>query len=141
MKHLLAAFLLLAACRPQPPVAAIAPPPETLDARLVRDDFTFAQWRATLGREPTPADLATLLDALAAARKQAPGRAFALEQDGELRLRVLRTPKVQAKGMVVLGIAPPEGVPDVKQLLHTEPGDNCPVCRMRAQMEKAGNGL
>jgi hypothetical protein len=26
--------------------------------------------------------------------------------------------------------------PDLRQLLHTAPGDNCPICRQRALMQK-----
>ena len=64
-------------------------------------------------------------------------------KDGELRLRALRQPLVRAKAMQLFGMSAPEGVPvpQLNQLLHTAPGDNCPICRMRAQMEQAGNGL
>lgn len=135
MKRALLLAVIFAACRPQPP--------ETLAARLVREDFTFAQWRATLGREPLPADLIALLDALDTTQKETPGRTFALAQDAELRQRALRSPELRAKAMQVLGMAAPDGVPlpTMDQLLHTAPGDNCPVCRERTRMQNAGNGL
>ena len=31
--------------------------------------------------------------------------------------------------------------PDIGQLLHTTPGDNCPICRQRAEMQPSPNGL
>jgi len=45
--------------------------------------------------------------------------------------------------MQLYGMTLPDGLvaPDLQQLLHTKPGDNCPICRMRAQMPDAGNGL
>ncbi|MEQ1858355.1 MAG: hypothetical protein ABMA13_00305 [Chthoniobacteraceae bacterium] len=134
MKRLFFIALLLAACRP--------PVPETLAARLLREDFTFAEWRATLGREPAAADLGALLDALTEAHAQAPDRMLKLAQDGEFRQRTLRTSEVRAQAMRVFGLDVPDGVPaGINQLLHTQPGDNCPVCRMREQTQKANNGL
>lgn len=135
MKRLLPLALLLLGCQ--------RTVPETLAARLSREDFNFAQWRATLGREPLPPDLIALLDALDAAQKEAPGRTFALAQDAELRQRALRSPELRAKAMQVLGMAAPDGVqlPTMDQLLHTAPGDNCPICRERTRMQNAGNGL
>lgn len=143
MRVLLSIALLLTACRPQPPAASPTPPPETLDARLARTNFTFAEWRTALGREPLAPDLDTLLDALASAKQAAPQKTFALMDDAELRRAALRTPEVRAKAMQVLGLNVPDGVPvpEVSQLLHTKPGDNCPVCKMRAKAENAGNGL
>lgn len=146
MKRLWAIAMLLAACGPPPPQAVIAPtpttpPPETLTARLLREDFTFAQWHTTLGREPSTAELTALLDALAAAQREQPQRKLALAEDAELRRRALRAPDLRAKAMEVFGMTAPEGVPlpTMDQLAHTKPGDNCPICRMRAQAESAAN--
>ena len=115
-----------------------------LTALLLLEDVTFAKWRDFLGREPDPKEVGTAIDALALAKRLAPDKSFALAQDADLRLRALRQPLVRAKAMQIFGIAAPEGVPvpDVQQLLHTRPGDNCAICRMRAQMEQQpGNGL
>jgi hypothetical protein len=119
-------------------------PTAQLTALLLLEDVTFAKWREFLGHEPDPKEVATAVDALALAKQLAPDKSFALAQDADLRLRALRQPLVRAKAMQLFGIAAPEGVPvpDVQQLLHTRPGDNCPICRMRAQMEQQpGNGL
>lgn len=139
------ALLLLAACGPKPSAALVVPTPtpapETLIARLLRENFTFAQWHASLGHEPTPAELTALLEALATAQREQPDRKLALTDDAELRRRALRAPEVRAKAMEVFGMTAPDGVPlpTVDQLMHTQPGDNCPICRMRAQAEKAAN--
>jgi len=141
------AVLSLAACGPPPPAAVNVPAPtptpapETLAARLLRENFTFAQWHAALGHEPTPAELTALLDALATAQREQPDRQLALADDAELRRRALRAPEVRAKAMEVFGMTAPDGIPlpTVDQLMHTQPGDNCPICRMRTQAEKAAN--
>ena len=40
-------------------------------------------------------------------------------------------------------VALPDGLapPNVQQLLHLTPGDNCPICRMRAQQQESPAGL
>lgn len=115
-----------------------------LTALLLLEDVSFIKWRDFLGHEPDAKEIATAVDALALAKQLAPGKSLALTEDADLRLRALRQPLVRAKAMQLFGIAAPDGVPvpDVQQLLHTRPGDNCPICRMRAQMERQpGNGL
>jgi hypothetical protein len=98
----------------------------------------MAEWRATLGREPATAEIEAMLDNLMIARACAPDRTPRLMNEGALRLRALRDPATRARAMALF--APPalEGgqAPDLRQLLHTGAGDNCPICRMRAQ---AGN--
>jgi hypothetical protein len=118
-------------------------PTAQLTALLLLEDVSAVKWCDFLGHEPTADEIATAIDALALAQQLAPAKTFALAQDADLRLRALRQPLVRAKAMQVFGIIAPEGVPvpDIKQLLHIRPGDNCPICRMRAQMEKAVNGL
>jgi hypothetical protein len=66
-----------------------------------------------------------------------------LAGDSELKLRALRNPWCRAKAMQVYGLSLGDGAvpPDLGQLLHTKPGDNCPICRQRALMEKAGSDL
>lgn len=118
-------------------------PTAQLVALLLLENPDYGAWRSFLGREPEPPDVATAIDALTIARELTPAKTYALAEDGELRLRALRLPLVRARAMQLFGTAAPEGVPvpDVNQLLHTTPGDNCPICRMRARMEQAGNGL
>ena len=79
-------------------------------------------------------------------RTVAPSQTFALGSDSGLKLRALRNPWCRAKAMELYGITIPattaDGqVPDLGQLLHTRPGDNCPICRQRALMEKAAGDL
>jgi hypothetical protein len=80
-------------------------------------------------------------------REISPDKTFALASDSELKLRALRNPWCRAKamqlyGMTIPGDAPPGAVPpDLGQLLHTKPGDNCPICRMRAQMQAPPSDL
>jgi hypothetical protein len=122
-----------------------------LAALALLEDVTFAKWQeflapqraADAGPAPLPAEIATAVDALGVLREIAPGSKFALASDDELKVRALRNPIARAKAMQLYGLALPEGLPapNLQQLLHTKPGDNCPICRMRAQMQDAGNGL
>jgi hypothetical protein len=120
-----------------------------LVALALIEDVTFASWQQFLAPQraseggPTPAEVTTAVDALGLLRQIAPERVFALANDGELKLRALRNPWSRAKAMQLYGVNLPDGVaaPDVQQLLHTKPGDNCPICRMRAQMEAPAGGL
>src|SRR5262249_55245402 len=115
---------------------------------LLLENIEFKQWEEFLRREtvtetrPTPADIAAAVDAISIVRKLAPERKLAIAEDPEFRLRALRNPWSRAKAMQLFGMNPPEGVPipDVNQLLHTRPGDNCPICRLRNQSDPS-NGL
>jgi len=118
-------------------------PTAQLTAQLLLVNPDFGAWRTALGHPPEPQEVATAIDALTIARQLDPARSFALAENGELRLLALRLPLVRAKAMQLFGMTAPEGVPvpEINQLLHTAPGDNCPICRMRAKMDQAGNGL
>lgn len=120
------------------------------------DDVNFAQWQQFLSVQragepagqthPTPAEITTAIDALGVLREIAPEKAFALASDAELKLRALRNPWCRAKAMQLYGMTIPGDVaggtpPDLGQLLHTKPGDNCPICRMRAQMQGPASDL
>jgi len=121
-------------------------------ALLLTGNIGYPQWVAFLRLDrsapaesrPTPADVVAALDALALTRQSEPKREFALYGDSEFRLKCLRNPWSRAKAMQLFAMQAPEGVvaPDIGQLLHTKPGDNCPICRMRTNAaERAGNGL
>lgn len=120
-----------------------------LAALLLLENVEFAHWQEFLRREtssetrPTPADIAAAIDAISIVRKLAPERKLAIADDPEFRLRALRNPWSRAKAMQLFGMNPPEGVPipDLNQLLHTRPGDNCPVCRLRNQAADPSSGL
>jgi hypothetical protein len=122
-----------------------------LVALALLEDASFAAWQRFLvpqrtrdaGLVPTPVEITTAVDVLGVLGEIAPERKFALASDDELKLRALRNPYSRAKAMQLYGMTLPDGVvaPDLQQLLHTKPGDNCPICRMRAQMPDAGNGL
>ena len=114
------------------------------------EDMTFAGWQKFLATQhapdqephPTPAEVAQAIDVLGLVKEVAPERTFALASDGELKLRALRNPWCRAKAMQLYGIKGTDdgsefGLPNMSQLLHTKPGDNCPVCRSRAEMQKA----
>ena len=120
-----------------------------LAALLLLEAVDFAKWQEFLQREtapeprPTPADIAAAVDAISIVRQLAPDRKIAIATEPEFRLRALRNPWSRAKAMQLFGMNPPEGVPipDLNQLLHTRPGDNCPVCRLRSQGADPSNGL
>jgi hypothetical protein len=106
------------------------------------EDVTFAQWRQFLGASPdappTPAEVTQAIDALGLLRTIDPPRSFALASDADLKLRALRNPWCRAKAMAIYGLDLGDGAapPDLRQLLHTQPGDNCPICRQRTLMQK-----
>ena len=113
-------------------------------------DVTFAQWQLFLAPQPdaarpTPTEIVQAVDAIGLLRTLAPAKTFAIATDGDLKLRALRNPWCRAKAMRLYGLTlPGDGgtVPaDFGQLLHTAAGDNCPVCRQRAQMQAGPGGL
>lgn len=114
------------------------------------ENLTYPQWLQFLGGgepakdpHPTPAEVTQAVDVLGLLRQLAPQQTFALTGDSELKLRALRNPWCRAKAMQVYGLSLGDGAvpPDLGQLLHTKPGDNCPICRQRALLEKAGSDL
>jgi hypothetical protein len=110
---------------------------------ILLEDISFKQWLDFRRAErPANDETVTAIDAIALATQLRPGGTFAMATDPELRLRALRNPLSRAKAMQIFGMTAPEGVPilQIDQLLHTKPGDNCPICRLRAQMGPAENG-
>lgn len=118
------------------------------------EDMTFADWQKYLAAQrgpepdqethPTPAEVAQAIDVLGLVKEVAPERTFALASNGELKLRALRNPWCRAKAMQLYGIKVTDdgsefGLPNMSQLLHTKPGDNCPVCRARTEMQKGAS--
>ena len=130
-------------------------PTSQLAALALLENITFPQWQQYLlplrageppdQTHPTPAEVAQAIDALGILRALAPKQAFALATDAELKFRALRNPWCRAKAMQLYGIALPAsdgGVPpDIRELLHLTPGDNCPICRQRAQMQAPASEL
>ncbi len=113
-------------------------------------DFSFEQWLTFRRAAPmqTPDEpLLEAVDALGILRLISPEKTFRLAQDPELKLRALRHPATRGKagqlyGLTIPGdVAPGQTPPDLGQLLHTKPGDNCPICRMRNQMQAPANSL
>jgi hypothetical protein len=113
------------------------------------ENMNYGQWLQTLASpgpepsaatptHPTPAEITQAVDVLGLLRQLAPQQAFALASDSELKLRALRNPWCRAKAMQIYGLSLGDGAvpPDLGQLLHTKAGDNCPICRQRALMEK-----
>ena len=115
-------------------------PTAQLAAFCLLEDITFARWRQFLGTaeaQPTPVEITQAIDALGLLRATAPERKFALAADSDLKLRALRNPWSRAKAMVVYGLDLGDGAvpPDIRQLLHTSAGDNCPICRQRTLLQ------
>jgi len=117
---------------------------------IIAEDIQWPAWRAwsaaaagmPMPDAPTPAEVAQAVDALALVRLAAPDRKPAMFASGDLKRLALRNPWARAKAMALYGLtvenaltgdpAPP---PDLRQLLHTSPNDNCPICRLRQKME------
>lgn len=117
------------------------------------ENMSYPQWLQSLAGptgsapasdpHPTPAEVTQAVDVLGLLRQLAPQQTFALATDSELKLRALRNPWCRVKAMQIYGLNLGDGAvpPDLGQLLHTKPGDNCPICRQRALMEKAAGDL
>lgn len=117
------------------------------------EDATFAQGCKALAggesgsAEPTsPAQVASAIDALGLLRQLAPTRKFALGEDADLKRRALRNPWSRAKAMQLYGLtlpgdASPEVPPELGRLLHTQAGDNCPICRTRSILQRGPSDL
>ncbi len=146
----LAGLLKFLADKPDAPKATAQ-----LAALAILENLTFSQWLQILAQprtgeppdpnHPTPAEVAQAIDSLGILRTLAPEKIFALATDDGLKLRALRNPWCRAKAMQLYGITLPtsDGAvpPDIGQLLHLKPGDNCPVCRQRTQMQAAPGEL
>ena len=114
-------------------------------ALALLEDIAFTPWQNFLAPQrtkeaddqphPTPAEVTLAIDALGLLRQLAPERQFALATDPELKLRALRNPWCRAKAVQLYGLDSVALPPDIGQLLHARPGDNCPICRQRARMQ------
>lgn len=105
------------------------------------EDATFAQTQTFFGaleNAPTPAAVTRAIDALGLLRLAAPGVDFALARDPVLKALALRNPWCRAKAMAIYGLDLGDGAapPELRQLLHTQAGDNCPICRQRTLMQR-----
>jgi len=139
----------------KPLLKYLADHPETTQAAsqlaalcLIRD-VDFAKWLATLPAQAAPSNsnLEVALDAFEVLRQVAPDGSFSLQRDAQLKMLALHIPETRGKAMRVYGInLQPAAVdvpslPNISQLLHTKPGDNCPICRQRAAAERLQNSL
>jgi hypothetical protein len=109
-----------------------------LHAFATLPEHPLAETRVALHREPTPAEVAMLVEALAFAQAASAAKKPALAEDAEFRRRALRNPWARARAMQVFNLAIEAAPPEIGALLHTLPGDNCPLCRRLAP--DAGNG-
>lgn len=106
------------------------------------EDVTFAQTHSFIGAPenamPTPAEVTRAIDALGLLRLAAPGVDFALARDPALKALALRNPWCRGKAMAIYGLDLGDGgvAPDLRELLHTQANDNCPVCRQRTLLQR-----
>jgi hypothetical protein len=116
----------------------------------LEENVSFSKWKDVLGRQSTPGkpgntpdEVTSAIDALGLLRQWYPQRTFALAADPELKLRALRNPVARVKAMQLYDLALPDAPlpPALGTLLHTKPGDNCPICRQRALMQPREDGL
>ena len=114
-------------------------------ALALLEDIAFTPWQDFLAPQrsreaadqphPTPAEVTLAIDVLGLLRQLAPDRQFALATDAGLKLRALRNPWARAKAVQLYGLDAVALPPDIGQLLHARPGDNCPICRQRTKMQ------
>jgi hypothetical protein len=108
----------------------------------------WTQWLASTrppGKEKqgaTPAEVAQAVDGLAFVKLSNPAKPPALLADETLKRLALRNPWARGKAMALYGMSventltgDPAQPPDLNQLLHTTPNDNCPICRQRQKMQ------
>ncbi len=118
-----------------------------LVALCLLENISFAQWQKFPDPQPAASDaVVTAIDALGILRRIVPDEKPALEEDSELKIRALRNPVTRLKAMQLYGMNPPAALeggvaPDLRQLLHAKPGDNCPTCRARARGAASPNDL
>ncbi len=109
-----------------------------LHALAALPERPLAETRVALHREPTPAEIAMLVEALAFAQAASTAKMPALGEDADFRRRALRNPWVRARAIQIFNLAFDAVPPEIGALLHTRPGDNCPICR--PPVPDAGNG-
>jgi hypothetical protein len=154
-------FILTAATEPKltPLLDYLATQPDAprgtaqLAVFCLLENMSYGQWIQFLSASsdeskstaahPTPAEITQAVDVLGLLRQVAPQQTLALASDSELKLRALRNPWCRVKAMQIYGLNLGDGAvpPDLGQLLHTKPGDNCPICRQRALLQQSQNDL
>jgi hypothetical protein len=117
---------------------------------IITGDIQWPAWRAWSAAEadrpvpnvPTPAEVAEAVDALALVRLAAPDWKPALLASEDLKRLALRNPRARAKAMALYGLTVENALtgdpglpPDLNQLLHKSPNDNCPICRLRQKID------
>lgn len=125
-------------------------PTAQLAVFVVTEDMTWEAWTKWLaatrpaGKEKqpvTPAEVAQAVDGLAFVKLSNPAKPPALLSDEGLKRLALRNPWARGKAMALYGMTvdnaltgDPALPPDLNQLLHTAPNDNCPICRQRQKV-------
>ncbi|MEK0450320.1 MAG: hypothetical protein RL088_2588 [Verrucomicrobiota bacterium] len=125
-------------------------PTAQLAVFVVMEDLTWESWTKWLaatrapGKEKqpvTPAEVAQAVDGLAFVKLSNPAKPPALLADEALKRLALRNPWARGKAMALYGMTvdnaltgDPALPPDLNQLLHTAPNDNCPICRQRQKV-------
>ncbi len=104
----------------------------------------WTQWLdATRPKQPiSPAEVAQAVDALAFIQLSNPAKPPALLADETLKRLALRNPWARGKAMALYKMSVDNALtgdpglpPDLNQLLHSTPNDNCPICRQRQKMQ------
>ena len=118
---------------------------------IVLEDMNWDAWTLWLAatRAPgkgkqavSPAEVAQAVDSLAFVKLSNPPKPPAMLADEALKRLALRNPWARGKAMVLYGMSvdnalsgDPALPPDLNQLLHMTPNDNCPICRQREKMK------
>lgn len=126
-------------------------PTAQLAVFIALEDIKWEAWTQWLvstrppGKEAqpvSPAEVAQAVDGLGLVKLSNPPQPPVLLADEALKRLALRNPWARAKAMALYGMTvdnaltgDPALPPDLNQLLHTSPNDNCPICRHRQKMQ------
>jgi hypothetical protein len=119
---------------------------------IMLEDMNFAEWQKWMEPKwaqenprkphPNPTEISQLIDAIGLVKLAEPQRQPKILADEMLKRLALKNSFARGKAMALYGLSVDDAIsgepsqpPNLNQLLHLSPGDNCPICRQRAKMQ------